>query len=47
MHAEEFKDGANVVTEVIDDNLEHTSVKWSLEYCGKEPTNTFSGGSTD
>jgi hypothetical protein len=46
MHAESFKDGANVVTESVDDNKEDFAVKWSLEYCGNEPTNISSGGAT-
>lgn len=45
MHAEEWKDGANVVTEVVDDNGTNEAIKWHLEYCGNEPTNTMSSGS--
>jgi len=46
MRAEAFKDGANVVTENVDDNIEDVGVKWSLEYCGNEPTNISNSGAT-
>lgn len=46
MHAEAFKDGANAVTEVVDDNSDNVGVKWSIEYCGNEPTNISASGST-
>lgn len=44
MFAEESKAGANVVTRVVDDNLDDVGIKWSIEYCGNEPKNISASG---
>lgn len=44
MHAEAMRAGSSVVTENVDDNIQDFAVKWSIHYCGKEPTNISAGG---